>query len=93
MGLPVRGQRTRTQVSLIFWRSAVGCVVLLDCLLTWITTDYDGEEVQPHGQDEIGSPGLLFLFFNLSRLACCQAELARRTECITVKIPMYKRTL
>jgi hypothetical protein len=54
-------------------------VVLLEYLLTWITTDYDGEEVQPHGQDEIGSPSLLFLFFYLSRLACCQAELARRT--------------
>jgi hypothetical protein len=97
MGLPVRGQRTRTQVSLIFW-GVCGCG-LLDDLLTWVTTDYDGEEVQPHGQDEIGfdalfsSARLFFsLFFNLSRLACCQAELARRTGMHTPHCKRYQCT-
>ena len=36
MGLPVRGQRTRTQVSLFLWRCFLGCgwYVYMD-LLTW----------------------------------------------------------
>ena len=62
-----------------------------------MTTDYDGEEVQPHRQEEIGLPVFLSLFFLFisHALHVCQAELARRTGCIhhTVKIPMYKRTL
>ena len=72
MGLPVRGQRTRTQVSSFFFLGGlwdgVGMGVFLDKLLTWILADYDGEEVQPHGQDEIGadalrSPDFSFLVF------------------------------
>jgi hypothetical protein len=35
-------------------------------LLTWIITDHDGEEVQPHGQDEIGSDALQAPVFFLS---------------------------
>jgi hypothetical protein len=63
--------------------------------------DYDCEEVQPHGQDEIGadafrSPDFPFLVFFISH-ALHVARLswlgARDAYTTTVKIPMYKRTL
>lgn len=77
MGLPVRGQRTRTQVS--FWLGFCEMwdwVGFMDDLLTRITTDYDGEEVQPHRQDEIGPDGR-FSFFVFISHALHVARLSR----------------
>lgn len=51
----------------------------LDDLLTRITTDYDSEEVQPHGQDEIDpdAPDGRFSFLDFNSHALHVARLSR----------------
>jgi hypothetical protein len=79
MGLPVRGQRTRTQVSR---RCLWGGIGVRFGFADIDVADYDCEEVQPHRQAQISSGVLFASFFSLffSRLAYRQAEPARRTE-------------
>jgi len=79
MGLPVRGQRTRTQVS---WECLWGGMGMRFGFADTDMADYDCEEVQPRRKAQISCcvpfASSFFLFF--SRLAYCQAEPARRTE-------------
>ena len=71
MALPVRGQRTRTQVS--FGRSDSWDMVghgVLDFFADTNTADHDCEEVQPRGQSQIRARCARFPFLvYLSRLA------------------------
>lgn len=92
MALPVRGQRTRTQVS---------CAVLWDMMgvdtgfTDTAMADHDCKEVQPRGQTQVSSALLeRFLFPCFSSHALHVARLSRlgaRDAYTTVKIPMYKR--
>jgi hypothetical protein len=93
MGLPVRGQRTRTQVSNWF------CDEDGFWDFSWLTKsvpDYDCKEVQPRGQAQVSfccacllaSISLLFSHAaHVGRLS----RLGARDAYTTVKIPMYKR--
>jgi hypothetical protein len=80
MGLPVRGQRTRTQVSNLF------CEEDGFWDFSWLTKsvpDYDCKEVQPRGQTQVSFCCAcllaIFLCFFLTPCMSLGCELARRT--------------
>jgi small subunit ribosomal protein S13 len=93
MGLPVRGQRTRTQVSCgrCLWVAMGVNFGFADMDMA----DHDCEEVQPHGQAQVSSGALdcflLSLLSSLSLHVDRLRELGARDAYTTVKIPMYKR--